>query len=172
MGKRKSNKLSTIIRYELICLAAVSVIVFGVVRWSEGRMNAAQAEAAGAPNAAPQGNQDITGKSVPFENTDGMDESGSKENPDKTGNSVPAGNQEGTGNQVPGMNQVPESNQAVTDIPDGDIKYPGTAGTPTPSADQAKQPGEDNIAAGQDASRYTSFDIHNFSRRCTAWICV
>lgn len=70
MGAGRKNKLSAIIKYELLCLAAVSLIVFGTVRWSEGRRNAARTEAKLDSQA-----EEITGapevSGVPEKNTDG-----------------------------------------------------------------------------------------------------
>lgn len=45
--KKKKNRLSNIIKWELICLAAVTVFVAGLIKWSEGRAGASGEDGAG-----------------------------------------------------------------------------------------------------------------------------
>lgn len=42
--KKKKNRLSNLIKWELVCLVAVTLLVTGLIKWSEGRFDAADGE--------------------------------------------------------------------------------------------------------------------------------
>lgn len=141
MGKKIKNRLSQIICYELICLAAVSLIVFGVVRWSEGVRNAALAEAKPGSTA-----EKVTGEpSVPAgnkaEDNTVTPEGGNRQN------TPPAGNEGGSQSTLPNGNE----GESQSTLPDG--KEGGSQSTPpdgkeggsqtaSPAGNEGSTPGE------------------------------
>lgn len=136
MGKK--NNFLKIIRFELVCLAVVSVIVFGLVRWSEERMNAAQAgpsqeqqaKMPGNITSPPENNEKITNipDSKEITNTP-------KDNKEVT--NTPDGSKEIT--DTPDSKEItntPDDNGKITDTPEDNRTKP----TPSPSITAAAEP--------------------------------
>lgn len=119
--KRSKNKLSNIIKWELICLAAVTIFVAGLIKWSEGRADSpengdGQRTVSGTVKAGegdayarttPPGGSQPTGR-----NPEEM-EGGS---PAPTGNLNPAGGQDMPSSVPPSDDGREEATPAPTQV--------------------------------------------------------
>ncbi len=144
MKRKNKNRLTKLIMMELVCLGIVSVAVFTLVRWSGGRVEGNEGDAAGGRQltitAAPD--PGINQSDNESENKDGE-----KENLEPTiGSTVPTKeDEEGvTGTPVPSITDIPAGTSAeqVTDAPTKTPEKEENKPTPTkqPEATPTKEP--------------------------------
>lgn len=170
MGKK--NKLSTIIKFELICLAVVSIIVFGLVRWSEERMSAAQAgsKQGSQPAGMPEGGGGITDIPMPAKEGDPADTPVKSVTPEPvaepaTGTispvSEPTAAEAPTPRPMATGTPAPEPTAVITKTPEEPTAVPGEDGAFPEGMDKdfiqslkEPQPGEILEAAGAVSTTY------------------
>lgn len=127
--KKKKNRLSNIIKWELICLAAVTVFVAGLIKWSENKADtpgdhSARQAASGVVKAGEGAGEDESGGNMP--------------------SPISAGNFEEQGEQTPAVTGL-----GVTDaVP---TKAPADTALPSPTAGE-DVPGREDVTQAPEAT--------------------
>lgn len=135
--KKKKNRLSNLIKWELVCLVAVTVLVAGLIKWSEGRVGSAgEGNTEQTASGTVKEQEGLEGKDLEPDFTASM-----RETTPKPGDQMQAGGEkkdEGIPSPTPGENS---EGGISTPLPTSTKEPENTLGqTPKPTKDPESTP--------------------------------